>query len=274
MVETGQGQLVRTAPAARGRRPLVRRRRCARRGRGLAPPPARWDRSRRRRHRDRSPLATVAVRGAGVGNGRHGCWPATGGAPAPPAGNVPPWCRRRRGPATIEAYGTSGDRLGAPVNGEVVQLGWYRFRRTFGRRWGEYLTLVLLVGLVGGLAMGSVAAARRTDSSFSVYWASTNPSDLVGGTGVLDPKRRAEGLRSADRRARSPIFLMWRGWRANRGSTSCPCSPTGHPSKTSPSSRPVPATATAAWTASTSTRTRWPCSPVIWPTPTTRTSSC
>ncbi|MGP8208315.1 MAG: FtsX-like permease family protein [Acidimicrobiales bacterium] len=72
------------------------------------------------------------------------------------------------------------------MNGEVVQLGWYRFRRTFERRWGEYLTLVLLIGLVGGLAMGSVAAARRTDSSFSVYWASTNPSDLVGGTGVLD----------------------------------------------------------------------------------------
>jgi hypothetical protein len=72
------------------------------------------------------------------------------------------------------------------VNGEVVQLGWYRFRRSFGRRWGEYLTLVLLIGLVGGLAMGPVAAARRTDSSFSVYWASTNPSDLVGATGVLD----------------------------------------------------------------------------------------
>jgi hypothetical protein len=73
------------------------------------------------------------------------------------------------------------------VNSEVAQLGWYRFHNSFGRRWGEYLALVLLVGLVGGLAMGAVAAARRTDSSFSVYWASTNPSDLVGGTGVLDP---------------------------------------------------------------------------------------
>jgi len=67
------------------------------------------------------------------------------------------------------AWGAS-DGLGAPVNGEVVQLGWYRFRCTFSRRWGEYLALVLLIGLVGGLAMGSVAAARRTDSSFSVYW--------------------------------------------------------------------------------------------------------
>ena len=41
-----------------------------------------------------------------------------------------------------------------------------------------YLSLVLLIGLVGGLAMGSIAAARRTQSSFSVFLASTNPSDL------------------------------------------------------------------------------------------------
>lgn len=73
------------------------------------------------------------------------------------------------------------------MKGEASQLCWYRFRATLGRRWTDYLTLALLIGLVGGLAMASVAAARRTDSSFSVYWASTNPSDLVGGTGVLDP---------------------------------------------------------------------------------------
>ena len=78
------------------------------------------------------------------------------------------------------------------MSGEALQLASYRFRRSFRRRWGEYLTLVLLVGLLGGLAMGSVAAARRTDSSFSVYWASTNPSDLVGGTGILDPKAGLE----------------------------------------------------------------------------------
>jgi hypothetical protein len=54
----------------------------------------------------------------------------------------------------------------------------YRFRATFGRRWGSYLSLVLLIGLVGGLAMGGLAAARRTQSSYSVYLASTNPSDV------------------------------------------------------------------------------------------------
>ena len=38
---------------------------------------------------------------------------------------------------------------------------------------------MLLIGLVGGVALGSAAAARRTESSFPVYLASTNPSDLI-----------------------------------------------------------------------------------------------
>jgi hypothetical protein len=59
-----------------------------------------------------------------------------------------------------------------------VSIAWFRFRATFGRRWGGYLSLILLVGLVGGLALGGLAAARRTQSSFSTYLASTNPSDI------------------------------------------------------------------------------------------------
>ena len=44
----------------------------------------------------------------------------------------------------------------------VLSVAWYRFRVTFGGRRGGYLTVVLLAGLVGGVAMGAVAAARRT----------------------------------------------------------------------------------------------------------------
>jgi FtsX-like permease family/MacB-like periplasmic core domain len=58
-------------------------------------------------------------------------------------------------------------------------IAWYRFRTTFRQRWGGYLAIVLLVGFVGGLAMGALAAARRTQSSFPTYLASTNPSDLI-----------------------------------------------------------------------------------------------
>jgi ABC-type lipoprotein release transport system permease subunit len=55
----------------------------------------------------------------------------------------------------------------------------YRVRATFRHRWSGYLSLVVLVGLVAGLGLGSLAAARRTQSSFSTFLASTNPSDLT-----------------------------------------------------------------------------------------------
>ncbi|MCU1453399.1 MAG: transporter permease, partial [Acidimicrobiales bacterium] len=60
-----------------------------------------------------------------------------------------------------------------------LRVGWYRFRVTFRRRRGAYLSLVILVGLVGGLSMGSVAGARRTQSSFPAFLARTNASDLI-----------------------------------------------------------------------------------------------
>ena len=67
------------------------------------------------------------------------------------------------------------------------RVAWYRFRATLDRRRSGYLTLVLLVGLVGGLAMGALSAARRTQASFASYLASTNPSNLtvtiIGGAG-------------------------------------------------------------------------------------------
>jgi FtsX-like permease family len=59
-----------------------------------------------------------------------------------------------------------------------MRVAWYRCAATFGRRWGGYLTLALLIGLIGGIAMGSVAAARRTQSSYATFLAATNPSDL------------------------------------------------------------------------------------------------
>ena len=66
----------------------------------------------------------------------------------------------------------------------ALQLAWYRFRRTFRRQWTGYLALALLIGLVGGLAIGSVAAARRTQAAFPAYLASTNPSDLTVLSGI------------------------------------------------------------------------------------------
>jgi hypothetical protein len=63
--------------------------------------------------------------------------------------------------------------------GPAARVAWYRFRATFGRRWPGYLALAVLIGLVGGVAMASVVAARRTDASYPEFLARTNPSDLV-----------------------------------------------------------------------------------------------
>jgi len=62
---------------------------------------------------------------------------------------------------------------------QVMRIAWYRLRVTFARRWTGYLSVVLLIGLVGGVAMASIAAARRTQSSYPTFVASTNPSQLT-----------------------------------------------------------------------------------------------
>ncbi len=66
-------------------------------------------------------------------------------------------------------------------------VAWYRFTRTLRRRWTGYLAITLLLGLVGGLAIGSVAAARRTQGAYPAYLAATNPSDLTVLTGISGP---------------------------------------------------------------------------------------
>jgi hypothetical protein len=73
------------------------------------------------------------------------------------------------------------------VTGQLLRFSRYRFLRTFQQRRGAYLSLVLLIGLVGGLSMGALAAARRTESSFPEFLASTNPSNLSLGTALWNP---------------------------------------------------------------------------------------
>ena len=73
------------------------------------------------------------------------------------------------------------------MNRQVLRFAVYRLRSTFRSRRSGYLSLILMIGLVGGLAMGAVAAARRTQSSFPTYLASTAPSDLTVLTGLYEP---------------------------------------------------------------------------------------
>jgi FtsX-like permease family len=80
------------------------------------------------------------------------------------------------------------------VKSATLRVALYRFRATFGRRWGGYLALALFVALIGGLAMGAVAGARRTQSSFPTFLATTDPADLQGITSFVNPMPGAAGL--------------------------------------------------------------------------------
>jgi len=61
----------------------------------------------------------------------------------------------------------------------VLRPAAYRLRATIRRRFTGYLSIVLLIGFLGGIAMGAVAAGRRTQSAFPTFLASTNPSDVL-----------------------------------------------------------------------------------------------
>jgi hypothetical protein len=71
---------------------------------------------------------------------------------------------------------------------QVLRVASYRFRATFARQWGSYVSLVVLIALLGGLSMASLAGARRTDSSFPIYVTSTNPETTQVFAGFDDPQ--------------------------------------------------------------------------------------
>lgn len=66
-----------------------------------------------------------------------------------------------------------------PLNRADLGAVAFQLRSNFARRRGGYIALALVVGLVGGTAMASVAAARRTQSSFSTFLAGTDASGLI-----------------------------------------------------------------------------------------------
>ena len=70
----------------------------------------------------------------------------------------------------------------------IGRVATYRFRATFARQWGGYVSITLLIALVGGLSMASLAGARRTDSSFPIYVASTNPATTEVFAAFDDPQ--------------------------------------------------------------------------------------
>jgi hypothetical protein len=72
--------------------------------------------------------------------------------------------------------------MGAPV-----AYAWYRFRSTLRSQLSYFLSIVLLVGAVGGLALGAIEAARSTESSFADLVTSSHVPQLFVFDGVINP---------------------------------------------------------------------------------------
>ncbi len=152
------------------------------------------------------------------------CGVALLGCHGGPRGYAPDGIRvlARRPPRLLPSLGTNGvyatlerDEGGEPgrENG-MLTVTRYRFATTFRRRWGGYLAIAVLVGLVGGIAMGSIAAARRTQSSYPAFLASTNASDLTMSTYGVTPDSPANGYSPALTRqiAQLPEVKLVENW--------------------------------------------------------------
>lgn len=70
----------------------------------------------------------------------------------------------------------------------AIAAAWYRLGAVLRRDLVGYLAIVLIVGIIGGVAMGSVAAARRTQSAFPRILAASNPSNLDVDPGGYSPQ--------------------------------------------------------------------------------------
>jgi len=96
----------------------------------------------------------------------------------------------------------------------VLPVAWYRFRATLARRRGGYLTVIVLLGLLGGLSMGAIAGARRTQSAFPAYLAASRASDLQfiaygpGNIGTTHLRRQLEHVPDVKSVASTPYLLM------------------------------------------------------------------
>jgi ABC-type lipoprotein release transport system permease subunit len=60
-----------------------------------------------------------------------------------------------------------------------MALAWYAARATWRRSWRATLLIAVIGGLLGAVALGALAGARRTDSAYGRYLRSVNASDVM-----------------------------------------------------------------------------------------------
>jgi len=60
-----------------------------------------------------------------------------------------------------------------------MRLAWYAFRGSWRRNWRATLVTALIGGLLGAVALGALAGARRTDSAYGRYLRAVRASDVL-----------------------------------------------------------------------------------------------
>jgi hypothetical protein len=68
---------------------------------------------------------------------------------------------------------------GQRMHNDAMRLAWYTARATWRRSWRTTLLIALIGGLLGAVALGALAGARRTDSAYGRYLQSVKASDVM-----------------------------------------------------------------------------------------------
>jgi hypothetical protein len=103
-------------------------------------------------------------------------------------------------PATNQLWSSPSQerRDRVPMTRDALRIAWYRFSTDLPRRWRSYLLLTVLIGIIGGLSLGSIAGARRSESAYPAFLKTTDPSDLAIDIGTYNPKILREIARLPD----------------------------------------------------------------------------
>jgi hypothetical protein len=86
-----------------------------------------------------------------------------------------------------------------------MRIAWYASRASWRQTWRVALLVALIGGLLGSVALGALAAARRTDSAYGRYLRAVNASDAM----VDVPGPYAQLIRQI---GRAPGTLSSAGW--------------------------------------------------------------
>jgi hypothetical protein len=65
------------------------------------------------------------------------------------------------------------------AHNDRMTIAWYACRATWRQMWRNTVLVAIIGGLLGSVALGALAAGRRTDSAYGRYLRSVNASDVM-----------------------------------------------------------------------------------------------